>query len=184
MIKPRLWPRIEFFSGGQESQCLSWFSNSLSILSIFLLFIFKCSCDFLPFTFNGHRCYVSNKVRVTSFSSGRDISMNDELLNEYCNKLKNVISKALPNNEMSNELFSHSVFSSASVFNFTFIHYRLQKRLTFFFIIFVLYYQFVGFVVFAILQKIRFVEIAVNVIYILRLKNLLFVFISYFLFIN
>ena len=31
MIKPRLWPRIEFFSSrGQESQGLSWFSNNLS----------------------------------------------------------------------------------------------------------------------------------------------------------
>ena len=31
MIKPCLWPRIEFFSsGGQESWHLSWFSNNLS----------------------------------------------------------------------------------------------------------------------------------------------------------
>ena len=34
-IKPRLWPQIEFFSSrGQESRCLSWFSNNLSHPSI------------------------------------------------------------------------------------------------------------------------------------------------------
>ena len=31
MIKPHLWPWIEFFSGGQESWHLSWFSNNHSL---------------------------------------------------------------------------------------------------------------------------------------------------------
>ena len=32
MIKPRHWPHIEFLpSGGQESQCLSWLNNNLSV---------------------------------------------------------------------------------------------------------------------------------------------------------
>ena len=39
MIKPLLWPHIEFFSGVQESRHFSRFSNNLSLNHLFILYL-------------------------------------------------------------------------------------------------------------------------------------------------
>ena len=69
MIKPRLWPRVEFFSsGGQESWCIHVIQQqpftSVIILTSFLSVWFQCVCPLMPSCNNYHLTWVSLTLGV------------------------------------------------------------------------------------------------------------------------